>query len=90
MGINGPPLGYTLDVYYDDNFSINGSAPNACLQALLGEKMGHTWCGNILALRSTYVFGVASYDYKDVDWEKDMAPLIKYFEEYGKVFPKQL
>ncbi len=40
----------------------------------------HPWAGNILALREQ---GMTSELYNDVVMEEDLAPLIRYFEDYG-------
>jgi len=82
-GINGPELGYSLCFLYDDNFGINGSPVNRCIEHVTGGRAGHQWCGNILALR----MGI-SYDfYENVDMQNDLKPFVTYFEEYGKVRP---
>ena len=86
-GINGPALGRGLCFMYDDNFLINESPLNRCIVDVTGGRAGHQWCGNILALR---VGGSNPYSYdsyKNVDMQEDLGPLVRYFEEYGKVMP---
>ncbi|PBL04254.1 hypothetical protein ARMGADRAFT_1004866 [Armillaria gallica] len=79
--LNGPPLGRTLAVLYDDYTSINGSPINRCIQTVTRGNTVHPWAGNILALREQ---GMASELYNDAVMEEDLAPLIRYFEDYGK------
>jgi hypothetical protein len=68
---------------YDDNFGINESPVNRCIEGVTRGRAGHQWCGNILALRMG-----ESYDfYKSVDMKEDLKPLVSYLEEYGKVMP---
>lgn len=81
FGANGPPLGRTLAVIYDDNSLINGSPINQCIQNVTRGKAVHPWSGNILALRETKV---NSDHYSDIVMEEDLAPLVQYFEDYGK------
>ncbi|KAK0434262.1 uncharacterized protein EV420DRAFT_1597646 [Desarmillaria tabescens] len=45
-------------------------------------KAPHPWAGNVLALRSE---GLRSLDwYNDAIIEEDLAPLVRFFEDYGK------
>jgi len=68
---------------FDDNFGMNDSPVNRCVEAVTGGKPGHQWCGNILAVRMG-----KSYDfYESVDMGEDLKPLVRYFEEYGTVMP---
>jgi len=80
LGKNGPKLEHSLCIWYDDNFGINGSPVNRCIDYVTGGRAGHQWCGNILALRMG-----RSYDlYENVDIQEDLKPLVKFFEDYGK------
>ena len=86
-GINGPRLPHSLCFMYDDNFLINKSPVNRCVESVTapGGRAGHYWCGNILALRME---GPYNFDfYKNVDMQEDLEPLVRYLEEYGKVKP---
>ncbi len=65
---------------YDDYSSINGSPINRCIQTVTRGNTVHPWAGNILALREQ---GMTSELYNDVVMEEDLAPLIRYFEDYG-------
>ncbi|KAK0245101.1 hypothetical protein EDD85DRAFT_931032 [Armillaria nabsnona] len=38
FGIDGPPLRHTLAVWYDENFLINGSRINRCIQKITAGK----------------------------------------------------
>lgn len=79
FGVYGPPLGRTLTVIYDDHFRINGSPINQCIQSLTRGK-AIPWGGNILAVRGV---GEGPGHYGDIVMDEDLAPLIRYFEEYG-------
>jgi hypothetical protein len=82
-GINGPRLRHDLCFAYDENFLINGSPINRCVESVTGGRAGHQWCGNILGLRMGN-----SYDfYKSVNMQEDLKPFTTYLEEYGKVMP---
>ncbi|PBK71887.1 hypothetical protein ARMSODRAFT_910761 [Armillaria solidipes] len=82
FGVNGPSLGRILALYYDENFLINGSPINRCIQNITKGKAAHPWAGNVLALRSK---GLRSLDwYNDAIIEEDLAPLVRFFEDYGK------
>ncbi|SJL08217.1 uncharacterized protein ARMOST_11580 [Armillaria ostoyae] len=82
FGVNGPSLGRILALYYDENFLINGSPINRCIQNITKGKAAHPWAGNVLALRSK---GLHSLDwYNDAIIEEDLAPLVRLFEDYGK------
>lgn len=82
-GLLGEELEHPLCFLFDDNFEVNKSPMNLCVQAVTGGRAGHRWCGNMLALRMG-----DSYDlFESADMEEDMKPLVKYFEEYGKVIP---
>ncbi len=81
FGIDGPPLRHTLAVWYDDNFMINGSRINRCIQRITAGKAQHPWAGNVLALR---VKGPTLDRYSDAVMEEDLAPLVRYFEESYK------
>ncbi|KAG7441992.1 uncharacterized protein BT62DRAFT_936643 [Guyanagaster necrorhizus] len=78
FGTNGPVLRHTLAVRFDDNFMINGSQINRCIQNVTSGNAAHPWAGNILALR---VEGLGSPWYSDVVMEEDLAPLARYFED---------
>ncbi|KAG7446185.1 uncharacterized protein BT62DRAFT_932550 [Guyanagaster necrorhizus] len=78
FGANGPVLHHTLAVCFDDNFMINGSQINRCIQNVTFGNAGHPWAGNILALR---VEGFRSDWYSDTVMEEDLAPLARYFED---------
>jgi hypothetical protein len=77
-GINGPKLQHTLCLEYDDNFLMNESPVNRCVEAVTGGRPGLRWCGNVLALRmgSTYDF------FESVDMEEDLKPIVRFLEEY--------
>ncbi|KAK0193409.1 hypothetical protein F5146DRAFT_1030480 [Armillaria mellea] len=81
FGADGPPLGRTLAVIYDDNFLINGSPINPCVQIVTQGKAVYPWAGNLLAIRAQ---GVPPDWYNNIVMEEDLAPLIQYFEDYGK------
>ncbi|KAK0431333.1 hypothetical protein EV421DRAFT_175504 [Armillaria borealis] len=81
FGINGPSLPYTLAVCFDDDGMINGSQLNRCIQNVTAGNAGHSWLGNILALRAE---GLNSDWYHDAVMEEDLAPLVRYFEDYGR------
>ncbi|KAK0470212.1 uncharacterized protein EV420DRAFT_1258514 [Desarmillaria tabescens] len=81
FGANGPSLGRTLAILYDDNFLVNGSSINRCIQSVVRGDSVHPWAGNILALRAQ---GMPSDWYNNAVMEEDLAPLIRYFEDYGK------
>ncbi|KAK0195028.1 hypothetical protein F5146DRAFT_1023939 [Armillaria mellea] len=82
FGANGPSLGRLLALYYDDQYLINGSPINRCIQNVTKCKAPHPWAGNVLALRSR---GSRSLDwYNDAIIEEDLAPLVRFFEDYGK------
>ncbi|KAK0204445.1 hypothetical protein DFS33DRAFT_1320171 [Desarmillaria ectypa] len=81
FGMNGPPLGRTLAVLYDDNSLINGSLINRCIQHVTRGNAVHPWAGNLLALRAQ---GMPSDWYNDAVMEEDLAPVIQYLEDYGK------
>jgi len=84
-GINGPTLGRGLCFFYDDNFLMNGLPLNRCIVDVTEGRVGHQWCGNILALRME---SLHSFDfYEGVNMEEDLKPLVTYFEEYNKVKP---
>jgi hypothetical protein len=67
---------------YDDNFGINGSPRNRCIDAVTGGSPGRPWSGNILALRKGRSESNEFYD--NVDMEEDFMPLVRFFEKYGK------
>ncbi|KAK0491916.1 hypothetical protein EDD18DRAFT_1185363 [Armillaria luteobubalina] len=81
LGANGPSLGYTLAFWFDDNFLRNGSPINRCIQAVTGGNAAHPWSGNVFALRAQ---GLYSDIYEDAVMEEDLAPLIRYFKDYGR------
>jgi len=83
LGINyGPDLGRLLGFLYDDNFSINGSPLNRCIEDVTEGKAGRQWRGNILGLRMKDF----SYDfYASVNMEEDLKPFLIWFEENYKV-----
>ena len=83
LGINsGPDLGRLLRFLYDDNFSINGSPLNRCIEVATGGKAGRRWHGNILGLRMESLY---SYDfYASVNMEEDLKPFLIWFEENHK------
>ena len=81
------PVHPFLCFLYDDNFGINESPRNSCIDAVTGGRPGRWWGGNILALRkrrseSDDANGYEFYD--DVDMDEDFMPLVKFFERYGK------
>jgi hypothetical protein len=79
-GINGAELAHTLCLVYDDNFSMNESPINQCVEAVTGGMAGHWWRGNILVLR----MGKSCDFYASVDTKEDWKPLVRYLEEYGR------
>jgi len=90
LGSNGPDLGYALCLMYDDNFSSNGSPENRCVEAVTLGKAGHQWCGNLLSLRLEYPLDTSILNsrldyYKSADIQKDLKPLVRYLEEYGRI-----
>jgi len=82
-GINGSRLEHALCFKYDENFGINDSPVNRCIESVTKGKAGHQWCGNILALR----MGRSFDDYESVDMQEDLEPLVAYLEDYGRVKP---
>ncbi|KAK0225526.1 hypothetical protein IW262DRAFT_1456592 [Armillaria fumosa] len=82
FGMNGPPLGRLLALWYDENFLINGSPINRCIQNVTKGEAPHPWAGNVLALRSRGLHSLDWYD--DAIIEEDLAPLVRFFEDYGK------
>ncbi|KAK0476795.1 hypothetical protein IW261DRAFT_1490112 [Armillaria novae-zelandiae] len=82
FGMNGPPLGRLLALWYDENFLMNGSPINRCIQNVTKGRAPHPWAGNVLALRSRGLHSLDYYD--DTIIEEDLAPLVRFFEDYGK------
>ena len=80
FGANGPPLGRTLALRYDEDFLINGSPLNRCIINATRGKATHPWAGNIFALRSE---GISDW-YSNAIMEEDLEPVVRYLENYGK------
>ncbi|PBK58639.1 hypothetical protein ARMSODRAFT_900275 [Armillaria solidipes] len=81
LSVNGPSLGYTLAFWYDEDFLINGSAINRCIQTVTGGNAAYPWSGNVFALRAR---GLISEFYSNVVMEEDLMPLVCYFEDYNR------
>ncbi|KAK0209841.1 hypothetical protein IW262DRAFT_1281169 [Armillaria fumosa] len=81
LGANGPSLGYTLAFWFDDDFLMNGSPLNQCIQTVTGGNTMHPWSGNVFTLR---VQGLNSEFYEDAVMEENLAPLIRYFKDYNR------
>ena len=82
FGANGPPLGRTLALRYDDNSLINGSPLNQCVVNATRGKATHPWAGNIYALRSE-MKGASDW-YSNAIIEEDLEPVVRFLEDYGK------
>ena len=65
---------------YDDNFSVNESPVNQCVEAVTGRRAGHWWRGNILVLKMRKSFDL----FESMDMQEDLKPLVRYLEEYGR------
>ncbi|KAF9453321.1 hypothetical protein P691DRAFT_755585 [Macrolepiota fuliginosa MF-IS2] len=74
------PPGQYLHVIYDDNFMINGSALNRCIQRLTDGKAGHQWCGNVMAVRADLK---CEHQFWDAKLEEDLPALKYHFLRYG-------
>ncbi|KAK0440446.1 uncharacterized protein EV420DRAFT_1132043 [Desarmillaria tabescens] len=81
FGATPVKLGYTLAVQYDDHFKINGSPVNRCIQAIMGGEAAIRWAGNVMALRAEDMY---VYRHGDAILEKDLAPMMEFFKDYGK------
>ncbi|PBK92194.1 hypothetical protein ARMGADRAFT_967528 [Armillaria gallica] len=81
FGANGPSLGYTLVFWFDDNFLSNGSAINRCIETVTEGNAAHPWSGNVFALRAREL---GSEFYSNAVMEEDLAPLVRYFEDYNR------
>ena len=55
-------LSHTLCLVYDDNFSVNESPVNQCVEAITGRRAGHWWRVNILVLRMGKSFDLFESD----------------------------
>ncbi|KAF9068694.1 hypothetical protein BDP27DRAFT_1223743 [Rhodocollybia butyracea] len=80
---NGPPLehGLSLCIRYDENFLINKSKNNRCIQHLTNGKALHPWAGNFYVVRTD---GFQEHNYFSANMAEDLPALKKYFETYGR------
>lgn len=77
-GKDGPLLGHTLTVVYNENFFNDGSPRNKCIQKLT-NGVGHPWCGNYLAFRQRPPVD-RTCQFEDATMG-DVPPLVAYFTE---------
>lgn len=80
---NGPPLehGLSLCIRYDENFLINKSKKNRCIQRLTNGKALHPWAGNFYVVRTD---GHQEHNYFSANIAEDLPALKNYFESYGR------
>ncbi|KAK7023195.1 hypothetical protein R3P38DRAFT_2958206 [Favolaschia claudopus] len=81
-GYDGPPLGYTLMLRWQDMFLNNGSPLNRCVVKITDGKAYHPWGGNLIAYRVDEPVSMVARC-KDSKAE-DLAVLTAYLVEYGK------
>ncbi|KAK0472988.1 hypothetical protein IW261DRAFT_1343114, partial [Armillaria novae-zelandiae] len=81
LGFDAPSLGYTLGLWIDDDFVVNESPLNRCIQTVTRGKATYHWSGNVFALR---VQGLNQDFYEDAVMEEDLASLIPHFEDYNR------
>jgi hypothetical protein len=78
LGFEGPSLGHTLALWYDDDFMINSSPINKCIRNVTGGTP-HPWAGNLFCLRE-----IATDHYDSARWDEDLDPVVQYLKAYGK------
>jgi hypothetical protein len=81
-GRRGPSLGRTIEVKYDDMFSVNGSKVNQCITRATNGQARHPWAGNFIAMRAEEPRSLYAR-YYDAVMAEDLGPVLKYFASYG-------
>ncbi|KAF9453326.1 hypothetical protein P691DRAFT_649844, partial [Macrolepiota fuliginosa MF-IS2] len=71
--------GQYLHMIYDDEFMINGSALNRCIQQFTGGRTKHQWGGNVMAVRADHM---CEHQFWDAKLEEDLPALMYHFLTY--------
>ncbi|KAI0783454.1 hypothetical protein C8Q75DRAFT_736789 [Abortiporus biennis] len=83
-GFDGPPLGRTLQMFFNDNFMATKDPLNQCIQKIVPGGPGHDWCGHVLVLRAKEPGPVGNcLQYYDATLE-DVEPMINCWKDYGR------
>jgi len=82
LGHNGPSLGRTLSIVFNDGFLVDGSKVNRSIQKAVPGGPPHPWGGNILILRSVEPLTYLT-QYEDATMN-DVAPAVMYFHDYAR------
>jgi len=82
IGRDGPALGRTLTMFFNDNFFADGDPLNKCAQTVVSGGSGHRWGGDLLVLRAREpTWKYIQYYNATMD---DLEPMIVYLREYGR------
>lgn len=88
QGQLGPPLpgGRALLLYYNDDFSIDGSPLNRCVSKFTKGKAPHAWGDGIFVVRREAGARQFSSNTTDEDavMDEDLGYVVQFLEDYGK------